>query len=136
MRRSRSEVHEEWTIGRNGFLRSHPGHAIICEVCCEVITLFRAGWRFNGNGVPEQSRVELVRFSSHEAIEVIETQSGGPVGEWSGCAGVVVWSVVVLAPPSGSVSVGREYLGNGSATSREDSAIAGITCRHFLDYSG
>src|SRR6185312_3193092 len=53
VRRSRGEMHEEWTLRRNGFLRSHPGDAIVGQIGREVIAFDRTRRCFHWDGVSE-----------------------------------------------------------------------------------
>src|SRR5450432_2521926 len=84
----------------------------------------------------EQVGSPLVGLSPHEAVEILEAQSRGPLVERTGHAVLIGRSVVILPKPRGRITIILKNIADGGVLYSDDRVVAGITGREFADHSG
>src|SRR5262245_14875665 len=136
MRGSGGEIREEWSPGRDRLLLANPANALIREVARELVAVFRPLRRLDRIRVANQRWIKLIGLTGDEAVEIVEALIGRPVPARTGGARLIVRHVVVLAEPRAGVSSLLQQLGDRRAALRNDSAIARIPGRHFLNDAG
>src|SRR4029079_8778515 len=87
------------------------------------------------NAIPvlDEDRLELAGIAGVEAVEIVETQSAGPMIERTDLAGFPGGRVVVLSDPRGCIAVLPEDFRDGASALRNDARVAVITGRQFRD---
>ncbi len=84
--------------------------------------------------VAEQIRLPLVGFATHEAVEVLETHTRGPLLERTGGTAVLeARRVVVLAEPRRGIAVVLEDLADGGVLQANDRVVTRIAGGEFAD---
>src|SRR5450432_2673889 len=83
----------------------------------------------------EQVGSPLVGLASHEAVEILEAQSRGPLVERTGHAVLIGRSVVVLPKPGGRITIILENIANGGVLYSDDRVVAGKAGGEFADYA-
>src|SRR5262249_7234417 len=92
--------------------------------------------RFDGFGALGEVRPPLVGVAADEAVEIVESEAGGPAVERPGLAGLPVRDVVVLAEPRGAVAVLLEDLGSGRRVPAHDGVVPGEPGARLHDARG
>ena len=136
VRRAGREIGKVRAVGSDGFLLANPRDAFVGKVDRELITLVGALGRVHGRRVADQRRVELIRLTADEAVEVIEALIRRPVVERTRRARLIVGNVVILSEPRARVAVLLEQFRDGCASFRDDATVAGEAGGHLLDDAG
>src|SRR4029077_666645 len=85
--------------------------------------------------VLKENRLKLTRVAGIETVEVIKTDTAGPVVKWTNLAGFPRGCVVILADPRRRVAVLPQDFRHRSCAPGNDPCIAVIASRKFSDPS-
>src|SRR5690606_11396471 len=116
---SAGPVHEERPGRIERLVAAQPADRVVGEVLTEVVALFGSLRGQDDGGVADEIRLVLRRLAGEETVEVVETDSGGPVVEGTRCGGLLRRSVVPLAESRCGVTVVAQHLGPGGARFRD-----------------
>src|SRR5262249_34069473 len=109
-------IEKERPVRRNGFDPAHPSDCVVGNIHCEMVVRVSRG----RDQVPVlvKDRIPVIHVATIETIEIVEAETVGPPGEWTGAACLPNRRVVVLADPSGHVTVLAKDFADGPSASR------------------
>ena len=123
MQAAAGPIHEERPIGLERLVVAQPVDRILGQVLREVIALLGRLRRPHHRRVAHQMGLVLRSLTGQEAVEILESQSRGPVLEWAGRRGVFRRGVVPLAPRARAVPEILEHFGHQRTAARDTSGV-------------
>jgi hypothetical protein len=128
-------IKEERLVGRGRVQVAQMFDGLVGQIGGEVVAGLADKREYLGM-VTEQVRRPLVGLPAHKAVEILETQSRGPLIVRPGNAVLKTRRVVVLAKPGGGVTALLQDCADGGILNTDDGIVAWITGRQFADDAG
>ena len=126
MGRAGREIDKEWLLRRHRLMHVQPMNGVVGKIGGQVIAIHRLAPRFGRHVVTIEARLPLVVLTGKDAVEIVESQPGGPVVERSRRAGLPDGGIVPLAERRGVVTIVAQHLGDRSSAFWPNGVVARI----------
>src|SRR5205823_4539502 len=115
-------------------LRLHPGKRLVRHVNGEVVIgIVR---RLDANGSVKNSGRPLIRLTTNEAVELVETGMRRPTIVWARDRDFPRRRLMILTKRSGAVAIQSQHFCKRRHALRADAGITGKRSREFHDRAG
>src|SRR5580704_4304408 len=111
---SRHVIEEKRLVRRRRIQTSHILDRLVRLICGEVIPGLPDPRKYRGV-IAIKVGCPLIRFATHEAVEILKAHPRRPLVEWTGSTILIGRGIVVLAKPGGRITVVLQDFANGGA---------------------